>query len=439
MSDADVNDVEMGPGMDLVVSLLAFVILVLAILALEQKVGNANSEANARLPTAIEKPDPEGANLQEIERLTRILATTNRELEQARNKFIGAGNELKRVEILLGEKDKQLIEALDELVEKDKANAFLAENLTHSQGSVEALEEKLGTQSEAAATTVAKLDKEKTDELTRLGSELNKALALLAETNRKSDGQTSQLDEFISQLTEVEDEKAQLVGQLTKEREENEQLSETAGAKVDSLNQQVQTLQGLLDEARAQLIENRRRIPVELSDKGDLEIFEQGKATLTAAGRARLYQLLPKISLALTQGEPNVIRVAGHASPERMARGVRQGFDNNLQLSAERSLTIAYELASLGVPLRCITTEGHGRSRSPTLGRINGNLSLEGFDVEFEKQTEDFRRQFLQSVAGERRVEVLVTRESEGQCWHSLLKAGVLQAGTEARSRLSNR
>lgn len=439
MSDADANDVEMGPGMDLVVSILAFVILVLAILALERKISNANSEGNARIPTAIEKSASEVANLYEIERLTGILATTNRELEQAQERLTSAGNELKRVEILLGEKDKQLVEALDELVEKDKANAFIAENLTHAQGSVQALEGKLGPWSEAAAATVAELDKEKTDEIARLGSELNEALALLAETSRTSDGQTSQIDDLISQLTEVEDEKARLVGQLTKERAENEQLSETAGAKVNSLNQQVQTLQGLLDKARAQLIENRRRIPVELSDKGDLEIFEQGKATLTAAGRVRLYQLLPKIGLALTQGEPNAIRVAGHASPERMARGVRQGFDNNLQLSAERSLTIAYELASLGVPLRCITTEGHGRSRSPTLGRINGDLRLEAFDVEFEKQTEAVKRQFLQSVAGERRVEVLVTRESEGQCWHSLLRAGVLQAVTEARSRLSNR
>ena len=417
MNDSEVNDVEMGPGMDLVVSILAFVILVLAILALERKVSNASTAAEAPSAAAIEAPDPQEENLREIGQLTLLLSSTNEELKYAREGLVGVE---------------------EELVEKDKANALLTDNLAEAQQRTSALERKLAQQSEIAAKSLMALEKEKADEIAQLGRELNKALELLTETNKKAEGQSLQLEDFVSRIASAEDKQAKLADQLQQAREKNQKLSETTGAEVSSLNQQVQALQSLLDEARSQLLENRRRIPVELSDSGDLRIFEAGKASLTTEGRRRLYQLMPELTRAIALGQPNVLRVAGHASPERMAKGIRQGFDNNLQLSAERSLTIAYELASLGFSLRCISMEGHGRSRSPTLKGVHADLGFENFDIEYEKQSRRTKQQFLQRVAPERRVEVLVTREREGQCSHALLVSGAQRASAEARSFLSS-
>lgn len=417
MNDSEVNDVEMGPGMDLVVSILAFVILVLAILALERKVSNASTAAEAPSAAAIEAPDSQEENLREIGRLTLLLSSTHEELKYAREGLVGVE---------------------EELVEKDKANALLTDNLAEAQQRTSALERKLAQQSEIAAESLMALEKEKADEIAQLGRELNKALELLTETNKKAEGQSLQLEDFVSRIASAEDKQAKLADQLQQAREKNQKLSETTGAEVSSLNQQVQALQSLLDEARSQLLENRRRIPVELSDSGDLRIFEAGKASLTTEGRRRLYQLMPELTRAIALGQPNVLRVAGHASPERMAKGIRQGFDNNLQLSAERSLTIAYELASLGFSLRCISIEGHGRSRSPTLKGVHADLGFENFDIEYEKQSRRTKQQFLQRVAPERRVEVLVTREREGQCSHALLVSGAQRASAEARSFLSS-
>lgn len=417
MNDSEVNDVEMGPGMDLVVSILAFVILVLAILALERKVSNASTAAEAPSAAAIEAPDPQEENLREIGQLTLLLSSTNEELKYAREGLVGVE---------------------EELVEKDKANALLTDNLAEAQQRTSALERKLAQQSEIAAKSLMALEKEKADEIAQLGRELNKALELLTETNKKAEGQSLQLEDFVSRIASAEDKQAKLADQLQQAREKNQKLSETTGAEVSSLNQQVQALQSLLDEARSQLLENRRRIPVELSDSGDLRIFEAGKASLTTEGRRRLYQLMPELTRAIALGQPNVLRVAGHASPERMAKGIRQGFDNNLQLSAERSLTIAYELASLGFSLRCISMEGHGRARSPTLKGVHADLGFENFDIEYEKQSRRTKQQFLQRVAPERRVEVLVTREREGQCSHALLVSGAQRASAEARSFLSS-
>lgn len=439
MNDSEVDDVEMGPGMDLVVSILAFVILVLAILALERKASNASFAAETPSPTAVEETDSKGEKLREIERLTSLLSTTNEELKHAREGLISVEEELKLAKAALREKEKELVTFSGEFVEKDKANSLLTDDLAQAQKRTNTLEGKLAQQSEAAAASIAILEKEKADEVARLGRELSKALALLAETNKKSEGQFLELEDLVSKIAAAEDKQATIANQLQKAREENQKLSEATGAKVNSLSQQIQALQRLLDEARSQLLENRRRIPVELSDSGDLRIFEAGKASLTTEGRIRLYQLIPELTRAIALGQPNVLRVAGHASPERMAKGIRQGFDNNLQLSAERSLTIAYELTSLGFSLRCISIEGHGRSRSPTLKGVHADFGFENFDIEFEKQRKSTKQQFLQRVARERRVEVLVTRESEGQCSHALLVSGAQRASTEARNKLSNR
>lgn len=440
MNDSEVNDVEMGPGMDLVVSILAFVILVLAILALERKMNNAESEALPAPPKIIQEPDTRNKVPFEIDKLNALIASNSAKLEQASTALLLAEDKLKSFEALLAEKDKQLVQAIEELVEKDKANSLLMDDLTQTQKHTEALKEQLGDQNAFSAASLADREKKNADEILRLGDELTNALALLAATNKKSQEKSLRLDEFVSKMTEVEDEKAQLSDQLRKARQQNQKLSKASGAKVQSLSQQIQSLEGLLKEAEAQLRENRRRMRVELRDRGDLEIFDQGKATLTARGRVQLYgRLIPSLRSAVATGQPNVLRVAGHASPERMARGIRVGFDNNLQLSAERSLTIAYELASLGVSLRCISVEGHGRSRSPALKLVSPDLGLKEFDAHYDAQNAATKRQFLQRVAQERRVVVLVTREADGQCSPSLLKFGIENANVEARKRLNNR
>lgn len=393
MNDADVSDVEMGPGMDLVISILAFVMLVLAVLALERKISNANSEAKPQSSEVTEKTDSQAANKREIERLNFLVKAQNEEIKNANEEKIQAEEKLKNANTLLDINDRDLKFYSKKISEKDGKNAVLTENLAISRRRAEILEKKV----KAVALTLSILRKEKAE-----------AISLLAY-------------------------------QLRQANDKNKKITDDTDEKVESLNQKIQSLQNLLNETNAQLQENSRRIPVELSDSGDLRIFESGKASLTAEGRSRFYRLIPELKRAIDSNQPNVLRVAGHASPERAVKRGRLNFDNNLQLSAERSLTIAYELASLGVSLRCISIEGHGRSRSPTLKDIHADFGLKGFDIAFAKQNDQLKQRFLRNVAGERRVEVLVTREKEGQCSHKLLTSGVNRADLEARNRLNSR
>ncbi len=350
--------------------------------------------------------------------MTLLLSTTSEELTHAREGLEGVEKEL---------------------IEKFKANTLLTEDLTFAEEQNGALKLKIEELSGSTADAIDYIKNTKDNEIAHLRRKLDQTLAKIAQTNTELERISKEMDEISSKKIEFEEENEILKGQVKRLYEENEWVSETANAKLESLSQKNQSLQSLLEEARAQLAENNRRMSVELSDRGDVSIFEQGKATLTAEGRSRLYRLLPDLSRAVTVGRPNVLRVAGHASPERMVQGIRRGFDNNLQLSAERSLTIAYEFASLGVSLRCISIEGHGRSRSPTLKAIDEDQRLEGFDSQYRSLNAFNKRRFLRQVAVERRVEVLVTREADGQCSHHLLRSGVQAANQEASRRLNNR
>ena len=89
--------------------------------------------------------------------------------------------------------------------------------------------------------------------------------------------------------------------------------------------------------------------------------------------------------------------------------------------------------------MRCIAVEGHGRARSPTLGKyLRSDVDLDRFDEAFGRFTAEQKSKLARQFPAERRVEVLVTTEKEGQCSARLLSEQLLSANTEARRRLSN-
>lgn len=446
MDTHETVDVEMGPGMDLVISLLAFVVLILAILALERKVSAATVPPEVPPLELVDPIDPEALR-GEISDLNGELARVRGEMSALHAEQEGTQNALNDARGALADAQGELAEARGRLAEQSATNGALETEIGQAREEIDDLKGQIAAGTEGARERQAQIEAETAAEIERLGAQLNEALELLAAANLESEGVEARLA----------GENEELLGKLFEERARAEIAEEQAGAAAineEKLKDQLGLvedekkellavagqLQKLLDAANEALREKERRIEVELSDSSDLRIFEQGKATLTPAGREALYgRLVPSLFLAVTNGKPNVLRVAGHASPERMGRGLRAGVDNNLQLSAERSLTIAYELASLGVPMRCIAVEGHGRARSPTLGKyLRSDVDLDRFDEAFARFTTEQKSDLAQQFPAERRVEVLVTTEKEGQCSSRLLSEGLLGANTEARRRLSN-
>lgn len=435
MDNTDSADIEMGPGMDLVISLLAFVVVILTLLAIERKAEVASQALGS-------------ANI------VSIPAEEYQEFQSSQD--ISEGR------IVEVENDLARSQAEANAARDDARAAGIARDLAQSE--VDALRAEITASANAAidlgkqSDFLSRREGELTKRLDELGRSLNTALASLAQKERALNGQTERTNKLVEEnellaqklaVKVLNKESASNAGQqsisevdnlkraLERQQSENAALLEDANAQLSAFDSRIAQLQQLLDAANEQLRLQERRIAVNLNDSSDLEVFEQGKANLTPRGRIEMYRLLPGLLNNMALQKTNVVRVAGHASPERMARGIRRGFDNHLQLSAERALTIAYELASLGVPMRCIAIEGYGRSRSATLQNfLQGSLDLDSFDNIYSKVDSTQRLFWRRSFPKERRVEILATFEKDGQCSYQLLLNGFRKAVTEARSRV---
>ena len=102
---------------------------------------------------------------------------------------------------------------------------------------------------------------------------------------------------------------------------------------------------------------------------GDRFIFESDilfgscSSTLGEAGKVELRKLgaaLIDIQNDLPSDLAWVLRVDGHADAARLGPGCRQFFDSNLELSAQRAISVVEFLTSNGVPARRLLATGAG-------------------------------------------------------------------------------
>jgi outer membrane protein OmpA-like peptidoglycan-associated protein len=440
--------------MDLVISLLAFVVLVLAILALERK---ASTEmVSLKAITEVKDPIQEPAATKEtsipgLKAEIAALLARQEALEtqiaqdatdaQSKEATIHASRLLRYVaeRDLLELRASQEEEIQAAVLSFSKANEEQSESYAALQENNKTLktdQETLEAQHEATLSRLA-ISESRAGQLQDQIATLSGTIASLRAQNASLSGEVVALaDETDKPRKEID----RLQQQLDATNREHEDILAAKNQELSDMATQIAALQQQIEgpEGQAQLQENR--VPIKLNDSGDLKIFEPGKAVLTAAGRQKLYSLIPSMLTTINRSPTNVVRIAGHASPEPMEIVEGSRLDRNLLLSAERALVIAYELAALGVPIRCIAIESYGRGRSPTLSNFPGDMALSVYDAQVYSGIPKAQRTEIISLwAKERRVEIMATLEENGQCSPAFLQRGMERAFVEANKALGRR
>lgn len=390
-------DEEMGPGMDLVISLLAFVVLVLAVLAVDYRTEldpetisqTAQSEAalNASITSLQSKLDSvTAARNAEVTKLKAIIASLNEESTSASSAAEAQRAELAaKIEELKG----QLNSAARSASWFRRQNSDLNEKIEYLTLRIQTLE-------------ISEVELEET-----------KALLNTADTS-------------LNTVSQERDQIAALLKLIKSEAFEFRGIIRDLSAEVEDLKQK-------LALALFELNTQRNRISVTLNDERNLSIFKSNSDKLSGPGRIEFYKLVVNLARKSRQQKTNVIRVAGHASPEsRAGPASYRNLDGNLELSSDRALTIAHELANLGIPMRCIVIEGYGRGRSKVASqRVPPSALLSDYNAEFKRlsRTDRYRDDIFPR---ERKVDILATSEDQGQCDYVKLRDAIDSAAAEA-------
>lgn len=413
------DDGEMGPGMDLVISMLAFVVMLLAILAIER---NLRSKADP-VPDPADIAEPSGQIGTELSDMTARLGAALSALDDATVERDEAQADAANLQATVEQRDQDVarLQAIIDATQtgNDTTIGKLAGDLATTQEELQektaqaqaltqegiALQEALvGSRAQTRSAQVDLRDAEAAlvaakEEGGLLGSQLVTATARIAQLVTEVDG----LNGTIAQLTT-----------------DHALAMETQIAANLVLQEENERLQAALPDPDTPDVQNN--VPIVLSDTANLRIFEAGSAKLTAQGEDRLERIVQRILRAVRRdADVNTLRIAGYASPESYGGQAPYGnLDGNLRLSTDRALTIAHELGVLGVPLHCIVIEGLGRGRSVVGQQVTDNLNQ--FDRRLSALPQSQQDALVQQFPGERRVEVLTTVEPDSQCSNRTLR-----------------
>lgn len=125
---------------------------------------------------------------------------------------------------------------------------------------------------------------------------------------------------------------------------------------VASLKQEVEKRQ--MEEKRRMALEKALAIPLAAGrvtvNNGRIGIsgsvlFSTGSADLRAEGRQLLESLVPPLQVYLRERD-EMLMVSGFTDNTTLLRGPNQRFADNLELSAQRALTVARALIEVGMP-----------------------------------------------------------------------------------------
>jgi chemotaxis protein MotB len=143
-------------------------------------------------------------------------------------------------------------------------------------------------------------------------------------------------------------------------------------ARLNQCNAETGSQQARIRALMDQLEELRRQgptTPVQADDSGwvrgegfafiDLGsdiLFDPGQATLKAAGRAKLSEIVQRVRTEFADHE---VWVFGHTDSDPI-RATRDKWSDNLDLSVNRSMTVFHELVRLGVNPKQLVAAGQG-------------------------------------------------------------------------------
>lgn len=298
----------------------------------------------------------------------------------------------------LGEK---LNSVKDELVSKDSELALLTariDELAKQLGLSQSEKAELETRLLALEDTIAKKD----EELAALGTALAASAAAVAASAEEleaekalSDDQKSQIATLNAQLAALRRQLASLQEALdaaeAKDREQQTQIENLSSRLNAALARKVQELQ----EVRSRFFEALRTALGDRSDikvVGDRFVFESDilfgscSATLGEAGKVELNKLASAL-LDIRGDIPTevnwVLRVDGHADSAPLGPSCRAVFDSNLDLSAQRAISVVNHLKERGVPGRRLLATGSG-SENPLVSGFTSSSLAQNRRIEFK-------------------------------------------------------
>ena len=235
---------------------------------------------------------------------------------------------------------------------------------------------------------------EKNDELAGLTAALATSAAAVAASADELDAERALSEEQKSQIATLNAQIAALRKQLAslqealdaaevKDLEQQSQIENLSTRLNAALSRKVLELQ----EVRSRFFEALRDA---LSDRADVKVvgdrfifesdilFGSCSSTLGEAGKVELRKLgaaLIDIQNDLPSDLAWVLRVDGHADAARLGPGCRQFFDSNLELSAQRAISVVEFLTSNGVPARRLLATGAGSTYPLVSGSSSASLA----------------------------------------------------------------
>ena len=288
-----------------------------------------------------------------------------------------------------------------ELADKDSELARLIaqiNSLNDQLGLAQADRERLNAQILSLEDTI----KEKDAELAGLAAALATSQAAVAASAEELEAEKALSEEQKSEIATLNAQIAALRRQLAsiqealdaaeaKDREQQAQIENLSQRLNAALARKVQELQ----EVRSRFFEALRKALGDRSDikvVGDRFIFESDilfgscSATLGDAGKIELNKLAT--ALLDIQGdiptEVNwVLRVDGHADASPLGPSCRAAFDSNLDLSAQRAISVVQYLQSQGVPERRLLATGSG-SAAPLVAGYSASALAQNRRIEFK-------------------------------------------------------
>jgi len=291
----------------------------------------------------------------------------------------------------LGEK---LTSVKDELATKDSELARLTariNELAEQLGLAQSEKDQLQQQLLALETTIA----EKEAQIAALGSAVAASAEELEAERALTENQKSEIATLNAQLAALRKQLASLQEALdaaeAKDIEQQAQIENLSTRLNAALARKVQELQ----EVRSRFFEALRAALGDRTDVrvvGDRFVFESDilfgscSATLGEPGKLELNKLAS--ALLDIQGdiptEVNwVLRVDGHADPAPLGPSCAQVFDSNLDLSAQRAISVVNYLKERGVPARRLMATGSG-SEAPLVSGYSAASLAQNRRIEFK-------------------------------------------------------
>ncbi len=297
------------------------------------------------------------------------------------------GDKLQSVQRELSDKDSELARLIaqinslnDELGLAKKQNSDLQTNILSLEDTIKKKNTELaGLAAALAASQTA---------IAASAEELQAEKAL--STQQKSEIATlnAQIAALRRQLASIQE---ALDAAEAKDKEQQAQIENLSSRLNAALSRKVLELQ----EVRSRFFEALRNALGDRTDVkvvGDRFIFESDilfgscSATIGDLGKIELAKLataLKEIQGDLPGDLAWVLRVDGHADAERLGPGCRQFFDSNLELSAQRAISVVNYLTSEGVPSRRLLATGAG-STYPLVNGRNSAAYAQNRRIEFK-------------------------------------------------------